>query len=139
VWGLAAATGALIWIATLAGFCASLGWLFELTCHFRLQYAGILGVLARAYILLGDLNVTPWSPHFRQLLQQTGLPAQVPPLRIPLDHCLVSPAFQVIERRVGPRLGSDHLPLIVTLATGRPTTIESTFDNRPAVAHFRKH
>ena len=101
---------------------------FRLRNH-QLQVIGAtIAELEGPVILLGDLNVTPWSPHFRQLLQQTGLrdtargrslrgtwPAQVPPLRIPLDHCLVSPAFQVIERRVGPRLGSDPLPLLVTL------------------------
>jgi endonuclease/exonuclease/phosphatase (EEP) superfamily protein YafD len=79
-------------------------------------------------ILLGDLNVTPWSPYFRQLLREGRLrdtargfglrgtwPAQFPPLRIPIDHCLVSAGVDVLERRVGPALGSDHLPLRVTL------------------------
>jgi endonuclease/exonuclease/phosphatase (EEP) superfamily protein YafD len=79
-------------------------------------------------ILLGDLNVTPWSPYFRQLLRRTQLrdsarghglrgtwPAQFPPLRIPIDHCLVSRGVEVIDRQVGPALGSDHLPLRVTL------------------------
>ncbi len=95
----------------------------------QLQALGqTIAMIDQPVILLGDLNVTPWSPHFRNLLRQSGLedtgrgrslrgtwPAHIPPLRIPLDHCLVSPGFRVIERQVGPRLGSDHLPLLITL------------------------
>jgi endonuclease/exonuclease/phosphatase (EEP) superfamily protein YafD len=79
-------------------------------------------------ILLGDLNVTPWSPHFRSLITRSGLhdtarghrlrgtwPSRFPPLRIPLDHCLSSSEFRAVERTVGPDLGSDHLPLLVAL------------------------
>lgn len=80
-------------------------------------------------LLLGDLNATPWSPVFRRLLQQSGLvdtlpgrgyqptwPADFFLFWIPLDHCLISPDLTVRDRRVGPRVGSDHLPLIVELA-----------------------
>lgn len=79
-------------------------------------------------IVLGDLNCTPWSPAFRTLLRDgvlhdtgRGLSPTWPVtpwwLRIPLDHCLVSAnAFVVIDHRVGPDIGSDHFPLLVTLA-----------------------
>ncbi len=79
-------------------------------------------------IVLGDLNSTPWSPYFTDLLRQSGLkdtsrgrglfgswPAWLPGLRIPLDHYLVSPVFCVADKRLGPRLGSDHLPAIIDL------------------------
>jgi endonuclease/exonuclease/phosphatase (EEP) superfamily protein YafD len=79
-------------------------------------------------IVLGDLNATPWSPFFTGLLQESGLrdtsrgrglggtwPALLPIGKIPLDHCLVSPAITVLDRRLGPRVGSDHLPLVVDL------------------------
>jgi endonuclease/exonuclease/phosphatase (EEP) superfamily protein YafD len=78
-------------------------------------------------ILLGDLNTTPWSPHFQQLLRDSHLrntarhqdalgtwPAWSP-LRIPLDHCLVSPAIRVLDRQVGPDVKSDHLPVLADL------------------------
>jgi len=79
--------------------------------------------------LLGDLNVTPWSPYFGRLLRASGLrdtgagcglqptwPARVVPLWIPIDHCLVSPELGVIRRRTGRYIGSDHYPLVVDLA-----------------------
>jgi endonuclease/exonuclease/phosphatase (EEP) superfamily protein YafD len=79
--------------------------------------------------LLGDLNATPWSPYFQDLLVRSSLrdvregagllptwPAQLPFfLRIPIDHCLVSREVRVRSVRTGPRTGSDHLPLVVEL------------------------
>lgn len=81
-------------------------------------------------IALGDFNATPWSLNFRRLLKTTGLvdslvgwgwqntwPASVPnSLSIPIDHCIHAPTLSVQERRLGPAIGSDHLPLVVTLA-----------------------
>ncbi len=80
-------------------------------------------------VLLGDLNTTPWSPVYRRLLAGSGLidtlrgrgyqptwPGHFVPLWIPLDHCLVSPDLTVLDRRVGPHVGSDHRPVIVDLA-----------------------
>ena len=82
-------------------------------------------------ILLGDLNTTPWSAHFKRLVHETGLidssggrgiqptwPANLLPLRIPIDHCLVSPDVKVLSKQVGPKVGSDHLPLLVEVALG---------------------
>jgi endonuclease/exonuclease/phosphatase (EEP) superfamily protein YafD len=79
-------------------------------------------------ILLGDLNTTPWNVYFLRLLQRSGLkdssvgwglqpswPSLGLPFRIPLDHCLHSPELQVVNRMIGPRVGSDHFPLIVDL------------------------
>jgi endonuclease/exonuclease/phosphatase (EEP) superfamily protein YafD len=79
-------------------------------------------------IVLGDLNCTPWSPYFFDLLRDSGLknvsprrgmfgswPAGLPLARIPLDHGLVSPTIRVIEKRTGPPVGSDHLPLILEI------------------------
>lgn len=89
--------------------------------------------LSGPVVLLGDLNTTPWSPHFRRLLETSGLqdssrghgvlptwPALLPwILRIPLDHCLHSPGISVRRREVGPDLGSDHLPLLVEFRVDR--------------------
>lgn len=83
-------------------------------------------------VLLGDLNVTPWSPHFHDLMERGGLrdsrqefgiqptwPQQLPWLRIPIDHALVSPEIVVLDRRVGPDIDSDHLPILVEFALAR--------------------
>lgn len=84
---------------------------------------------ARPVIVAGDLNATPWSHGFRQLVRLRGLHDSalgrgvqatwnarrwVP--RIPIDHVVVSPEISVISRRVGPDVGSDHLPVEATLA-----------------------
>jgi len=77
-------------------------------------------------ILLGDLNITPWSPFLRDLLDKTGLrdtnegyglqptwPVRFPPLWIPIDHALVSSNVVVHNREIGPDIGSDHYPVVV--------------------------
>ena len=40
--------------------------------------------------------------------------------QLPLDHVLVGTGIGVLATRVGPPLGSDHLPLIVDLALPQP-------------------
>ncbi|MGV3526424.1 MAG: endonuclease/exonuclease/phosphatase family protein [Candidatus Sericytochromatia bacterium] len=81
-------------------------------------------------LLLGDFNISMWSPYYKQLEKRTGLhncrlgfgvmpswPAKLPSwARIPIDQCLVSPALRVEQIRVGPSVGSDHLPLLITLS-----------------------
>jgi endonuclease/exonuclease/phosphatase (EEP) superfamily protein YafD len=81
-------------------------------------------------ILIGDLNVTMWSPYYRRLIERTGLinaregfgvlptwPTYYRSsfLMIPIDHCLVSEDIRVINIRTGAHIGSDHLPLIVDI------------------------
>lgn len=79
-------------------------------------------------VLVGDLNTTPWSPYFADLLKASGLldaskgsgasgswPAFLPAGRISIDHCLRSPEIGVASRKLGPAVGSDHLPLVWTL------------------------
>lgn len=79
-------------------------------------------------IVLGDFNVTPWSPHFTQLLETSRLrdcalghgldptwPSPVQVLGIRIDHCLASLHWQTIDTHVGPHVGSDHRPMIAVL------------------------
>jgi len=77
-------------------------------------------------ILLGDLNVTPWSPYFTDFLRTAGLrdsregfglqptwPTRFPPFWIPIDHALVSSNVRIHKREVGPHIGSDHYPVVI--------------------------
>jgi endonuclease/exonuclease/phosphatase (EEP) superfamily protein YafD len=80
-------------------------------------------------VVLGDLNSTSWSAHFFTLLDGTRLrdsrqgfgvqpswPAWSPLVRIPIDHCLVSPEIAVRGRFIGRDVGSDHYPVVVDVA-----------------------
>ena len=77
-------------------------------------------------LLIGDLNTTPWSSYFRTLEEESGLknsmqgfghqpswPSGMPFLRIPLDHMLHAEEITIHNRMIGPKVGSDHLPVIV--------------------------
>jgi len=84
------------------------------------------------FIVMGDFNLTPWSPGFRTFQQSTGLRHVTDgwgmqptwyargrswfPLGLVLDHCLVSPQLNRVKRQLGPTVVSDHLPLTVHLS-----------------------
>ncbi|MEL6545085.1 MAG: endonuclease/exonuclease/phosphatase family protein [Myxococcota bacterium] len=83
-------------------------------------------------VLVGDLNTTPFSPSFSELLRRGDLhdsargygftptwPSYFPPLWIPIDHVLHTAGVKILDRRVGPDIGSDHYPIIVTLRYDR--------------------
>jgi endonuclease/exonuclease/phosphatase (EEP) superfamily protein YafD len=90
-------------------------------------------------ILLGDFNLTPWSPYYRQLIQTTGLHETrmgfgilptwarptadgdlpnwlIPILNIPIDHIFVTRDLQVVRTYLGDNGNSDHAPIISELA-----------------------
>ncbi|HZS04889.1 MAG TPA: endonuclease/exonuclease/phosphatase family protein [Blastocatellia bacterium] len=91
-------------------------------------------------IVVGDFNASLWTPYFTEMVRDSGLvearkgfgvlptwpnfsatlnrPLGVnifPLVKIPVDHCLVSPDIKVVNCRTGSDVGSDHLPLIVDL------------------------
>jgi endonuclease/exonuclease/phosphatase (EEP) superfamily protein YafD len=79
-------------------------------------------------IIAGDFNMTPWSYRLQRLLAATGLrrhatflrswPTDLHPLfRLPapaflIDHVLTTPDIKSVSIRTGPKVGSDHLPVI---------------------------
>ncbi len=80
-------------------------------------------------ILIGDLNVSMWSQNYQKFEETSKLissrkgfglqptwPSNRFILQIPIDHCLISKDFKVIETRTTTDIGSDHLPLFIKLS-----------------------
>jgi endonuclease/exonuclease/phosphatase (EEP) superfamily protein YafD len=100
---------------------------------FRDEQLKVLGNWAadrkNAAMIIGDLNVTPWSPPFWRLLEQGRLvdsswyrgyfpswPTVLQQAGIPIDHALVNAKIQVLDRRnVYHRSNSDHYPILITI------------------------
>jgi endonuclease/exonuclease/phosphatase (EEP) superfamily protein YafD len=83
--------------------------------------------------VVGDFNATPWSWPVRRLIARTGLrygpgarigtfPAKLLGWKlpawfgIPIDLMLAGRGATVVARRHGPRIGSDHWPVIAEIA-----------------------
>src|SRR5882672_4483676 len=77
-------------------------------------------------IVVGDFNLTPYSPYNDDFLQASGLtdcsqgralqptwPVWFPPLWMTIDRCFVTAGIAVAGYRVGPSLGSDHNSLVI--------------------------
>jgi len=82
-------------------------------------------------VILGDFNATFYCPALKQLTEALGLhnaregrgmrgtfPAnfKLPFLRIPIDNLLYRGDAVVTDYRLGPDIGSDHLPSLITLS-----------------------
>ncbi len=78
-------------------------------------------------IVAGDFNATPWNRSMRRLVRESPLrhapgfwrptwTAYAPHwMGIPIDHVLAATDCRVVDRRVGPDIGSDHRPVIATV------------------------
>lgn len=89
-----------------------------------------VSMLQQPVVVLGDLNASSWSPAYKAMMRTSGLRdarwgnglapshhGHGPVSRWlwrPIDHCLYSPEVSLDSFKVGPDLGSDHLPIVVT-------------------------
>jgi endonuclease/exonuclease/phosphatase (EEP) superfamily protein YafD len=83
-------------------------------------------------VLTGDFNLTPWSFTLQRLDRRLGLerrdralfswPARLstsvtaPLPLLPIDHVYAGSGWRTVSLTRGPRLGSDHYPLVIRLA-----------------------
>ena len=91
-------------------------------------------------VLIGDLNLTPYSPYFKKLLDDSGLNYMqqssivvpegtwpsftfAPFLQIPIDHVLVSNGLIVDLERLSETSGSDHHPVVASIIKKRVDAI----------------
>ena len=79
-------------------------------------------------IVVGDLNLTPWSPVFARFAKNAGLrratagnavtptwyagPKSWFPMGLALDHALINDRLECLRYQVGEPIGSDHRPVI---------------------------
>lgn len=82
-------------------------------------------------VVVGDFNLTPWSPYYTRFAETSKLkPARNPHhfdhtwpvtfnnahLGLAIDHSFAHASLRLVRRTIGPDLGSDHLPVTLTLA-----------------------
>lgn len=95
----------------------------------NIQLSGLAQVVKKVQnpvMLLGDLNISPWSPHFKDFIEESGLsesrketglrltwPTNFFPLKTSIDHCLTSAGVLIHSVTLGADIGSDHYPLII--------------------------
>ncbi len=87
-------------------------------------------------IVAGDFNMSPWTVKLTDFTKGTGLkryntilPSWPLYLRgipflplVPIDNIFTSPQFTAIDTGTGPRIGSDHAPIIADIALSEPVS-----------------
>jgi endonuclease/exonuclease/phosphatase (EEP) superfamily protein YafD len=113
-------------IANTHLFTPTSSWRFQ-NRNSELHDLGTIVSSAKGFVIVGgDLNMSVWSPYYEQFKHETHLkdarsgfgliptwPTFVTPVMIPIDHFLVSSNVQVVNLQTGPKIGSDHLPLVL--------------------------
>jgi endonuclease/exonuclease/phosphatase (EEP) superfamily protein YafD len=92
------------------------------------QLGAIAGLIdtARPFIIAGDFNTTPWGHAYASVPGERAgdprlegtFPALLGPFGLPIDHIKFG-GLALTDYRVGPDIGSDHLPLFATFALPR--------------------
>jgi len=86
---------------------------------------------AGGLVVVGDFNMTPYSAVYRRLTGSAGLhradagyaaswPSVLGPLGLPIDHVMTRGDAIAAIMRIGPDLGSDHLPVSADLEMTLP-------------------
>lgn len=97
----------------------------------------------RPVLIMGDFNITMYSRIYQAFAQTVGLKnsreawglaptystTAIWPLPIPIDHILHSEDTVSLSARTGPRIGSDHFPLISDLVLREQTVKEDKNEN----------
>jgi endonuclease/exonuclease/phosphatase (EEP) superfamily protein YafD len=100
----------------------------------QLQQAATWGAAQSGSLLLvGDLNIVPWSPLFQDILSEGGLangrkgfgwqptwPVRWPLVWLPFDHLLHSADITIHQFQTGPNIASDHFPILVDFSMTLP-------------------
>ena len=92
------------------------------------ELAKISSEIDHEVILIGDLNTSSFSAHFKDLVKRSNLidsrkgfglktswPVGAELFHITLDHCLISDGLFIKTRETGSDVGSDHLPIYVEI------------------------
>ena len=92
------------------------------------EMSDFISKLGNEAIIMGDLNMSMWSPYYRNFVDRSHLintrqgfgiqqswPVDLPLLQIPIDHCLITSKIKVVNNQIGKDIGSDHYPLITDL------------------------
>ncbi|MEL6496338.1 MAG: endonuclease/exonuclease/phosphatase family protein [Cyanobacteria bacterium J06623_7] len=111
-------------------FFGHAGWLIR-NEHLEIGIGEYIRDLSQPAIVLGDLNVSLWSPFYHSMIKTAGLSnarqglgvlpthsvvaPQFAALSAPIDHCLITAEIQVKDFKLGKAIGSDHLPIIADL------------------------
>ncbi len=79
-------------------------------------------------LVIGDLNITPWSVIYQDFIMKSGLtncregfglhpswPVWMPLMLIPIDHCLINNRLETVAFQTGKYTKSDHYPLVIQL------------------------
>ena len=93
---------------------------------------------------MGDMNCTDHSSHFSDFLRATGLhdsrvgfgrqaswPTMFPYYRIAIDHLFLDDDLAVVNRRLGPMVGSDHFPILIELAPASKNAMTHASQSAP--------
>lgn len=112
------------------------------------QIAETVNAIDGPVIVAGDFNTSPWSPYFRDLLEATGLhnaaegrgwiatwPTWFWPAQVPIDHVLLKGPVAATAVRRGPRIGSDHFPIIADIRLLPESLADAVHANRNHLLH----
>ena len=101
---------------------------FEMRNEQLKQMAQLVKKQTNPTLIVGDLNITPWSAFYQDFIEESGLtncrkgfglnptwPSWFFPMWIPIDHCLINNQLETTDFRVGNYNKSDHLPVIIDL------------------------